>query len=765
MQDVFDVPALVGLMRDIAARKVSVLSVRTPAPSPFARSLLFGYVSQYLYEGDSPLAERRAAALSLDPELLAELLGDREGASLADLLDPKAVATTEAELQHLTEDRRARTAEELADLIRRLGPLGLPALVSRSAPDAPVADWVAALASERRVIPVRVAGEERWAVVEDASRLRDALGAALPVGIAPAFLEPVPDPLGDLVARFARHRGPFTTAEVAAWLGLGVAVVRAPLERLAAAGRLVRGELRPPGLPPVDDVVPARNGDGGPGAGDSPVGDHDAVGPASGARPLHWCDAEVLQRLRRRSLAALRSEVEPVAREDFARFLPAWQGVGGRLRGREGLLRAVEQLAGAPIPASALESLVLPARVPGYEPALLDELTAAGEVVWQGAGTIPGTDGWITLHLADSAHVTLAPPAELELTAVHEAVLTVLGRGGGWFFRALSDALTPLLPDGERPTDADVTAALWDLVWAGHITNDGLGSLRTLLGGGRTAHRRQPPRHLSVRYGSRPSLGSLGGSGFSGSGHGGSGLGTAPRPRPAMPTAAGPPTASGRWSLLPPVEEDPTVRALARTELLLDRYGVVTRGSVEAEDVTGGFAAVYRVLARAEEAGRVRRGYFIEGLGAAQFATVGAVDRLRAVSREEAPGENQPRDVVVLAATDPANPYGAALAWPEDDGAGHRPGRKAGALVALVEGRLVAYLERGGRTALTWTADTADLAASARGLADAVHARRLGRLTVERIDGEPVVGGDQPFAAALLEAGFGPTPKGLRLRA
>lgn len=207
------------------------------------------------------------------------------------------------------------------------------------------------------------------------------------------------------------------------------------------------------------------------------------------------------------------------------------------------------------------------------------------------------------------------------------------------------------------------------------------------------------------------------------------------------------------------------MRALARTELLLDRYGVVTRGSVEAEDVTGGFAAVYRVLARAEEAGRVRRGYFVEGLGAAQFATVGAVDRLRAVSREEAPGENQPRDVVVLAATDPANPYGAALAWPEDDGAGHRPGRKAGALVVLVEGRLVAYLERGGRTALTWTADPTDLAAASRGLADAVRARRLGRLTVERIDGDPVVGGDQPFAAALLEAGFGPTPKGLRLRA
>ncbi|MGM0386645.1 MAG: DEAD/DEAH box helicase, partial [Actinomycetota bacterium] len=289
MQDVFDVPALVDLMRDIEARKVSLLSVRTPAPSPFARSLLFGYVAQYLYEGDSPLAERRAAALSLDPELLAELLGDREGASLADLLDPKAVAATEAELQHLTDDRRARSAEDLADLIRRLGPLGLPALAARSVPGASLKDWVAALATDRRVIAVRVAGEERWAAVEDASRLRDALGVALPVGIAPAFLEPVPDPLGDLVARFARARGPFATAEAAAWLGVGVAVVRAPLERLTTAGRLVRGELRPPGLPPVD-------GDGAAAA----------TAPDTGARPLHWCDAQVLQRLRRRSLASLR---------------------------------------------------------------------------------------------------------------------------------------------------------------------------------------------------------------------------------------------------------------------------------------------------------------------------------------------------------------------------------------------------------------------------------------------------------------------------
>lgn len=714
IQDVYDVPALVTLMRDIAARRVSVVSVHTPAPSPFARSLLFGYIAHYLYEGDSPLAERRAAALTLDPELLAELLGDREGASLADLLDPQAVAATEAELQHLTEDRRARTVEDLADVIRRLGPLRLPELSARSIRDAPVAHWLADLVAERRVIAVRVAGEERWAAIEDSARLRDALGVALPVGIPPAFLEPVPDPLADLVARFARARGPFRAAEVAVWLGVGVAVVEDPLRRLVTAGRLIYGELRPAGLPPVD-------------------GGADESAPA-----LQWCDVQVLQRLRRRSLAALRRDVEPVSQEDFARFLPAWQGVGGRLRGRDGLLRAIEQLAGAPLPASALESLVLPARVPGYEPAFLDELMAAGEVVWQGAGTIPGTDGWVTLHVAESAHLTLSPPQELEFTAIHRDLLSTLGRGGGWFFRSLAEDLPAL--DGQ-----DVAAALWDLVWAGWVTNDSLGAVRAVLGAGRAAHRRQAPRHLSVRYGSRPSLGTPGGGA------------AAMRARPFPRSAAGPPIASGRWSLLPAVEDDPTVRAVVRAELLLDRYGVVTRGSAEAEEVA--FGAVYRVLAHAEESGRVRRGYFVDGLGAAQFATTGAVDRLRAVRPLS---EGEAREALVLAATDPANPYGAALAWP--DGAGHRPGRKAGALVVIVEGRLAAYLERGGRTALTWTADESDLAAAAHALAATVRGR-LGRAEVERIDGHPVMGGDHPFRDALLAAGFRPTPKGVRLRA
>lgn len=732
LQDVFDVPALESLLRDVEARRVAVVSVQTPTASPFARSLLFGYAAQAVYEGDAPLAERRAAALSLDPELLAELLGD-ESVSLADLLDPVAVTRLEEELQALAPDRRARNAEELADVLRRLGPLSTAAVQRRCNGDA--AGWLAELTAGGRVLQVRVRGERRWAVAEDAARLRDALGVALPQGLPAAFLQPVPDPLGDLVARYARTHGPFTAAELAAWLGVGGAVVRPHLERLRAGGLLVHGDLRPAGVEP-------------PGAADLP----EPPPPAPGGQ---WCDSGVMQRLRRRSLATLRSEVEPVPPRDFARFLPVWQGVGGRLRGQEGLLRAVEQLSGAPIPASALESLVLPARVADYQPALLDELMATGAVLWQGRGAIPSNDGWVVLHLADTAPLTLAPPGELEAGPLHRAVLAALQGGGGFFFRPLTAAVAAALPAGTHPPlDTEVVAALWDLVWAGQVTNDSLAALRTLLAAGRTAHRGQPARRPATRYGYRPSLGAPARPG-----------------RPSLPTATGPPLAAGRWSLLPAAETDPTLRAVSRAELLLDRYGVVTRGCVEAEDVPGGFAAMYRVLSGAEEAGRVRRGYFIEGLGAAQFATTGAVDRLRALSRTAADGGGEwtgatqlarPR-AVVLAATDPANPWGAALAWP--GGAAARPARKAGALVVLVDGELVAHLERGGRTVLVWAEDAGVLAAAADALAGLVRERWLARLTVERIDGEGVLGSAHPMVAALREAGFGPTPKGLRLRA
>jgi len=744
LQDVFDVPGLVQLMRDLEQRTVRLVEVETQTPSPFARSLLFGYVAQFLYEGDSPLAERRAAALALDPTLLAELLGRGEGAALRDLLDPAALARTEEELQRLAPTRRVRGLEGVADLLRLLGPLTAAEVAARAVdPAAPTraavgggteadedaeppaigeevaAGWLTALQQARRVMRVRVAGEPRWAAVEDAGRLQDALGTPLPVGVAEAFTEPVPDPLGDLLARYARTHGPFTAADVAGRFGLGTAVVVEALRRLTGAGRLVEGELRPL--------------------------------ESGGGQGTDWCDAEVLRTVRRRSLAALRAEVEPVPARDLAAFLPGWQGVGSPVRGAEGVLRAVEQLAGAMVPASALETLVLPARVPGYSPALLDELTAAGEVVWSAHGSLPGDDGWVSLHPTDLAPLTLADPdAERPDGPVHGQVLEALAGGGAYFFRPLSDAVG-------STDDAALAAVLWDLTWAGLLTNDTLAPLRARLSGGRTAHRTRATaprvRHGSGRY---PSLRA--------------GMSGAAARRPGMPSRSGPPTTAGRWSLLPAREPDPTLRNHATAEVLLERHGVLTRGAVMAEQVKGGFGAAYRVLAAFEDAGRVRRGYFVEGLGASQFATTGAVDRLRAGARPlgESP-DGAPGRTVVLAAADPANPYGAALGWPErpaDGGAtGHRPGRKAGALVVLVDGELVLYVERGGRSLLSWTQAGATLQSAADALALAVREGALGRLTVERADGETVLSADHPLAAALAAAGFHATPRGLRIRA
>lgn len=805
VQDVFDVPGLVELMGDIRSRAVTVVDVESRQPSPFAKSLVFGYVAQYLYEGDSPLAERRAAALALDPSLLSELLGQGEALALRDLLDPEAVARTEAELQRLTPERGARDAEDVADLLRVLGPLSLRDVVARAAEGFAPASVEAALSeleAARRVIAVRVGGDDRWAAIEDAARLRDALGTSLPVGVPQAFLDPVPDPLADLVARFARTHGPFAVQTVAAWWGVGPAVVHDALRRLVSAGRVVEGEL-----------LPTENGGG--------------HGP-------EFCDAEVLRLLRRRSLAALRHEVEPVAQADLARFLPQWQGVGGGLRGREGLLRAVEQLTGAVLPASALESLVLPARVADYRPALLDEVMSAGDVVWRGHGSLPGDDGWVSLHLADAAQLTLTPPEVVDLTDDERTVLDALEGGGAYFFRALATRV--------GLGDTELNDALWSLLWSGRVTNDTIAPLRALLAGGRTAHKRTSSAPRSTRYaGRRGSLGRFGSLR-------GALAGTSPAQVEAAEVAAaskalaagravgsGPSTGVGRWTALPPAETDPTIRAVTNAELLLDRYGVLTRGSVGTEEVPGGFAAVYRVLAAAEEAGKVRRGYFVEGLGASQFASTGAVDRLRSMSRLPGGGaddagtggrrvdpaeddewlsasptahrghgaragrERTGPPALVLAASDPANPYGAAIGWPErgltdaadepaevntgaantgaanaaGDGAaapkssrrkGHQPGRKAGALVVLVDGELVLYVERGGKTMLCWSDDPEHLQAAADALALAVREGALGRLTVEKADGASVLGSGHPLVQALSQAGFHMTPRGLRLR-
>ena len=700
LQDVFDVPGLTELMGDIEARRVRLVEVTTPEPSPFARSLLFGYVAQFLYEGDSPLAERRAAALSLDSRLLAELLGQAE---LRELLDPEVLAELERELQWLTEDRRIKDSEGVADLLRVLGPLTDAELAARGAEEG----WVRELARSRRAIAVRISGTEHWAAIEDAGRLRDALGTALPVGVPEAFTEPVKDPLGDLLARHARTHGPFTSSQAAARFGLGTAVTDGALQRLAAAGRVVQGEFHPSGI------------------------------------GQEWCDAAVLRRLRRRSLAALRHELEPVPPAALATFLPQWQHLGGSsLRGIDGLARAVEQLQGAPVPASALEKLVLPSRVRDYSPAMLDELTTTGELVWAGAGSLPGKDGWVSLYLADAAPLLLPPAHPLELTALHESVLTALTGGYGLFFRQIADQVRITThPDATDPQLAD---ALWDLAWSGRLTNDTLAPLRALLGSGRTAG---STAHRARRTVPRGRFGTLGAT------------------RPA--SRSGPPTVSGRWALLPPTEPEPTQRAHALARTLLDRHGVVTRGAVAAEGVEGGFSAVYRILSAFEDSGQARRGYVVEGLGAAQFAMDGAVDRLRAAATARDRGAEAgtgPR-AVVLAAADPANAYGAALPWPEPPAdAGHKPGRKAGALVVLVDGELTLYVERGGKSVLSWPTepDAPALTAAAGALAEAARAGALGTVTIERLNGATAL--TSPLARPLEAAGFVATPRGLRLR-
>ena len=704
LQDVYDVPMLTELMSRIAQRRVRLIDVETPTPSPFAASMLFGYVGAFMYEGDSPLAERRAAALSLDTALLAELLGRVE---LRDLLDPDVVATTDQQLQHLAVDRRARDAEAVADLLRLLGPLTEDEISARATtPD--VGGWLAELRATKRTLTVSYAEKTWWVAVEDIGRLRDAVGVAVPVGVPADFTESVADPLGELLGRFARTRAPFTTGQAASRFGLGLRVAADALGRLAHDSRLVRGEFT----------------DTADGTGEQ------------------WCDAEVLRILRRRSLAALRAQVEPVSTAAYARFLPAWQQIGSSagLGGIDGLAAVIEQLAGVPVPASAVEPLIFGPRIRGYQPAMLDELLATGEIVWSGAGSISGSDGWVVFHTADTAPLTLAAPTELDLSDAHLAILDVLGRPGesrgAFFFRQFA----------ESGRDDTFTPALWDLVWGGWLSGDTFAPVRALLSGGRkpgtrrsatAAHRhRRAPRlsRYSVAHAQTRQVDS---------------------------------TVAGRWSALPAHEPASTLRAHFTAELLMNRYGVLTKAAVANEKVPGGFAMLYKVLTTLEEAGRCQRGYFVESLGGAQFAVAATVDRLRGYA-DPVDADHRAYDAVVLAAADPANPYGAALGWPVSAG-GHRPGRKAGALVALVDGELVWFSERGGRSLLNFSPDRDAQRAAADALAELVRSGRLSGLLVERLDGMPILeatteGAPRDTVEALLDAGFARTPKGLRLR-
>jgi ATP-dependent Lhr-like helicase len=683
LQDVFDVPALKEVLSQIQSRQIRLVQVDTASSSPMASSLLFNWIAQYMYEGDAPLAERRAAALSLDRDLLRELLGAEE---LRELLDPGVLADVELELQHLADGRRARTADELHDVFRRVGDLAVDEVDARCE-GSDGSTWLAELVRERRVVEVGLGTDVRFIAAEDAARYRDAFGCSIPVGLPMAFTDPVPRPLEQLVGRFARTHGPFLSTDVARRFSAPLERVDGAIAALVDEERLVRGEFRPGGV------------------------------------QREWCDVDVLRQLRRRSLAMLRREVEPVDPEALARFLPVWQGWASRRRGLEGLVETIGQLAGAPLVASTVEHDVLSMRMADYQPTLLDQLCTSGEVVWTGAGAIGSRDGRIRLCFADQLPL-LAPGWErgdAPERPLHDAIRELLATQGASFWGGIRAAS----PDA---TDQELLVALWDLVWAGEVTNDSLAPLRSLLaGGGITPNKRRPARTN--------------------------------RARPTRLTRLGPPAGAGRWSLVAPLLEPvptTTEAAHAQAAQLLERYGVVTRETVLAEGVVGGYASVYPVLKVLEERGRTRRGYFVAGLGAAQFALPGAVDRLRAERDDSAHDDDDP-DPVVLAATDPAQPYGAALSWPDTPG---RPARTATAVAILHRGELVGWFDRASHHLVTFAASGPDHR-WADALATLVRTGRAASVEVRKVNGEPVTAA---ISAVLQERGFAEGYRGPVLR-
>ncbi len=688
--DIFDVPALVELLGALRSRHVRLVEVETPRPSPFAKSLAFAYVAAYLYEGDSPLAERKAQALTLDRDLLRELLGEVEARSL---LDATAIAEVEAELQSTATDRHVRSADGVHDLLRRLGDLPQREIAARC--DGEVAPMLETLQRTNRAIQLRLGTpvEARWVAIEDVARYRDALGAPLPPGVPKVYLEPSVNALDGLLDRYARTHGPFTMAELVARFALTPSQLSPSVRLAVLTGRWLEGAFRPDGTP--------------------------------GAAAVELCDPEVLRRLRRQTLAKLRSEIAPVDPTVLARFLPSWHGITEttrRTRGIERLREALFALEGLAVPFSELEDKLLPSRVPDYQPRLLDELGAAGEIVWLGRGAIGSDDGKVAIYFRDHIAKLVDIPAPWEGEALHALVLEQLAQRGAAFFAQLQQAAPTTLT-------SELEAAVWDLVWSGQITNDTFAPLRALS---------QPREHAKV-VARRPGL---------------------PRPTPTL---------QGRWSLasaLYPVAADPTSAAHARALMLLERYGVVMREAAAAEEIRGGFGAVAGVLRAMEEAGRVRRGYFVEGLAGAQYALPGALDRLRAARIDE------DEQAIVLSAIDPANPFGEFLAWPEVEAvAGESPGkprRSAGAIVVLCGARPVLFLERGGKKLLIFkrSADAADplpraIAALQVALRRPTGTTRPRFVRVAEVNGRPAL--RSTFAGELERAGLRVEPGGLIL--
>jgi len=674
LRDVLDLPSLRQILTDLHSRKLGLLEVETPTASPFASSLLFDYVATYMYEGDTPSAERRATALALDRDLLRELLGQEE---LRELIDPEALTEVEDQLQHRTEAGQAGDRDALQQLLRNLGDLSAAECAERVAEGYSADSMLAKLVDERRVAPVRIGGEERYIAGEDAGLYRDALGVPPPPGLPESFLADHPDAIRALVRRYARTHGPFPTAQLAARYGLDPTPALRELER---EGALVRGELLP------------------------------------GGSEREWCDSDVLRRIRRASLAHLRREVEPAARDRFARFLPSWQNVDAHRAagaGPDRLRDALVPLQGVALTPKVWEDDVLPRRLGAYSPAWLDELCTSGELVWVGAGARGRSDGRVALYFREDVRLAGPPPANAKLEQAEgdaqEAIRERLAGGPSFWL--------DLLADLDLPAE-ELHSALWDLAWSGEVTNDAFAPLRAPRLRSVPAHERQGRRFARRRSASGAAV-------------------------------------QGRWSLTAPLFEDapgPGAKLRAQAELMLERYGIVTRETVLAEGIPGGFSTLYGELGNLELLGTARRGYFVEGLGGAQFALPGAVERLRSLPEDD--GSFQ-----VLAATDPANPYGAALPWPKPP-SGRRPARVPGAHVLLRDGEPLVYLERGGRSILRLEElGDADLGAAMAALADAVSAGRLPKLGIEKLDGEPVIGSGHE--QALLSAGFSRGPRKL----
>ncbi len=730
LRDVFDMPALMEVLRAVGNRSLRVHTVDSRTPSPFASALLFSYVANYIYDGDAPLAERRAQALSIDQDQLRELMGD---ADLRELLDVSAIEETEEQLQCLTESWKARSMDGVHDLLLRLGDLSRDELRVRCV-SAEVAESVDRLIKARRALEVQIAGVKRVIAVEDSARYRDAMGVPLPPGLPTAFLTPVSDALLDVVRRFARTNGPFTTKQVAERFGLPAVSVESVLQRLVQVGRVQEGGFRPGGV------------------------------------HREWIEVEVLRQIRRKSLARLRKEVEPVEQRTLARLFTRWQGVVQPRRGLDALLDLIENLQGAPLAASILETEVLPARLLGYKSSDLDTLVAAGEVVWCGLEALGERDGRVGLYLAEKLPLLWPPSLQGQvhkqntgvlrsaqddggrreegatgiLAAVatkEEEILAYLGGRGASFFQELHDGL-----GGGYP--GETLEALWSLVWKGLITNDGLAALRA--------------------YCARPAV---------------SGRGGKPARR-VHSQAAGfrsrrttPPTAQGRWALnAAAFAEADGARATAWShavaQQLLARYGVVFRETAQAEGLPGGFSAVYDVLKAMEESGRIRRGYFAADLGATQFAMPAAVDLLRSLRVER---QDEKAEMLQLAATDPANPYGVLMRWPAAPDEGSSLARSVGARVILCDGALVAYLRRGNPNLQVWLPEEEPARGQVgRSLAEFLVGRvrmvregeddatgRAGML-VASVNGVAVA--ESPMARFLLDAGFQAGALGFNVR-